>query len=265
MKRRAMAPRSASRARAASMERRIGTAGWTIPAGVRDRFPQAGSQLERYASVFSCVEINSSFYRPHRATTYDRWARSVPVDFRFSLKLPKAITHELRLAHCEHVLATFLEATSALGVKRDVLLVQLPPSFAFDPAVLIPFFTMFRQRYVGRIACEPRNPTWFAPAADALLDSFAVARVAADPVVAGGLAKPGGSRAFTYLRMHGSPRMYYSSYDPVELSAIATVVRASTAPHWCIFDNTASGAAIANALTLLDACSHEGSLPPRTA
>jgi uncharacterized protein YecE (DUF72 family) len=232
------------------VERRVGTAGWTIPADVRERFASSGSQLERYANVFSCVEINSSFYRPHRSSTYGRWARCVPGDFRFSLKVPKTITHERRFADCENLLADFLEATSALGVKRDVLLVQLPPTFAFDERMVTPFFSMFRERYSGRIACEPRHGTWFTPAGDALFDTFAVARVAADPVVPGGLAGPGGSPAFHYTRLHGSPHVYYSSYEPDALAEIAATLRSATVPQWCIFDNTARGAAAADALTV---------------
>jgi uncharacterized protein YecE (DUF72 family) len=239
------------------MEQRVGTAAWTIPANVRARFPGEGSQLERYASVFSCVEINSSFYRPHRALTYDRWARSVPGDFRFALKIPKTITHERRLAGCEDQLAAFLDASAALGAKRDVLLVQLPPSFAFDAALVATFCATFRQRYAGRIACEPRHRTWFAPDADALLDAFAIARVDADPVVPGGCAGSGGSQAFRYRRLHGSPRIYASSYDAHALAAVATSLRAADVPSWCIFDNTAAGAATADALTVLDAIARD--------
>ena len=182
----------------------------------------------------------------------------MPDDFRFSLKLPKTITHGRRLSDCENLLAAFLDASSALGVKRDVLLAQLPPSFAFDEEIVEPFFAMFRRRNPGRIACEPRHRTWFTPAADALLDAFGVARVTADPVVAGGLAEPGGSRAFHYTRLHGSPRIYYSSYDGDALAAVVTTLRSSATPHWCIFDNTAEGAAAANAIRVIEALSHSG-------
>ena len=79
---------------------RIGCAGWTIPTEHSAVFGGEGTHLQRYASRFSCVEINSSFYRPHRTTTYARWAASVPDNFRFSVKLPKTITHEQRLQGC---------------------------------------------------------------------------------------------------------------------------------------------------------------------
>ncbi len=60
-------------------------------------FPVHGSHLERYAAALNAVEINSSFYRPHRLATYERWAASVPEEFQFAVKIPKAITHEQRL------------------------------------------------------------------------------------------------------------------------------------------------------------------------
>src|ERR1700730_9075371 len=75
----------------------LGVAGWSIRREHADRFSHTGTHLQRYASVFNAVEINSCFYRPHRLTTYERWAASVPEVFRFAVKLPKVITHEARL------------------------------------------------------------------------------------------------------------------------------------------------------------------------
>ncbi|MFP5285145.1 MAG: DUF72 domain-containing protein, partial [Thermoanaerobaculia bacterium] len=69
----------------------IGCAGWSLPRSERDHFPGTGSLLERYASRFPAVEINSSFHRPHRTSTYARWSASVPAGFRFSVKVPKTI------------------------------------------------------------------------------------------------------------------------------------------------------------------------------
>ena len=227
---------------------RVGTAGWTIPAAVRARFGEAGTHLQRYATRFSCVEINSSFYRPHRQTTYARWAASVPDDFRFALKLPKEITHVRRFAECIEPLERFLHETSALGEKRAVVLVQLPPSFAFDAALADMFFAAVRERYGGALACEPRHPSWFSADADALLRRFATARVAADPAIVPAAAAPGGWNGFCYYRLHGAPRTYYSAYAEAALQALVTRLRAEAQPAWCIFDNTALGAATGNAL-----------------
>src|SRR5256885_13730988 len=75
----------------------VGCAGWSVRADHASHFPAEGSHLQRYAGRFAAVEINTSFYRPHRPATYARWAASVPSDFRFSVKVPKEITHKRRL------------------------------------------------------------------------------------------------------------------------------------------------------------------------
>ncbi len=236
----------------AAAEVRVGTAAWAIPRDVRERFDGDGSRLERYARRFSCVEINSSFYRPHRPSTYARWAASVPDGFRFALKVPKEITHTRRFAGVVEPLERFLAESAELGAKRGVLLVQLPPSFAYDAALVREFFATVRARYDGLLACEPRHPTWFTAAAEDALKSARVARVAADPAVVPEAAVPGGWDGFVYYRLHGSPRTYYSAYDDVSLRAVAARLRSARVPAWCIFDNTALDAATANALDLTE-------------
>jgi len=232
-------------------EPRIGIAGWTIPAPLAERFPAEGTGLERYAARLHCAEINSSFHRSHRASTWQRWAASVPVDFRFSAKLSKAITHNRKLIECEDFLTAALAEMTQLGDKLAVILVQLPPSLAFDPVVALPFVEALRARWGGGLACEPRHPSWVEPDAEALLDRHRIARVAADPARVPELAAPGGWRGLTYYRLHGSPALYRSSYDEGRLEGYAEALAADTAEErWCIFDNTASSAATGDALKL---------------
>lgn len=199
------------------------------------------------------AEINSSFYRPHQPATYERWAGSVPRHFRFSVKLPKTITHERRLRDCGGLLEDFLAQASGLGDKLGCLLVQLPPSLAFDDTIAASFFTALRQQHAGHAALEPRHASWFTPDVDAMLTTWRIARVLADPVRHAPGAAPGGWPSLVYVRLHGSPRMYYSSYGKATLQALALKLRESAdsgAAVWCIFDNTASGAAVSNALEL---------------
>lgn len=230
---------------------RIGTAGWGLPAAVRDRFPQEGSVLQRYAAVFDAVEINSSFHRPHRPQTYARWAAATPSTFRFSLKAPRAITHEARLADCADRLAAFRAEAAVLGDRLGPLLVQLPPSLGFDPAVAERFFATLRELWPEAVACEPRHAGWFTAPAEALLAAFHVARVAADPAPHPLAARPGGWPGLAYWRLHGSPRMYVSPYGSQRLTELARSLQASGAAQtWCIFDNTAAGAAADDALIL---------------
>jgi len=122
----------------------VGCAGWTLPGPVQPVFPAEGSHLQRYAGRFPAVEINSSFHRPHRPSTYARWAESVPASFRFCAKLPKTITHTQRLVDADDALAAFLAEAGGLGPKLACLLVQLPPSLQFDRAVCERFFTRLR-------------------------------------------------------------------------------------------------------------------------
>ena len=232
----------------------IGTAGWSVPRAEQRRFPPGESHLARYARALPAVEINSTFYRPHRASTFERWAASVPRTFRFAVKVPSTITHDQRLTSSAAPLKRFLAELAPLGARLGCLLVQLPPSLAFDARVARSFFTAVRKQFDGGVAFEPRHASWFEARADDLLNDFEVARVAADPPRVEGAGEPGGWRGLAYFRLHGSPRMYYSSYEDDYLDALAGKLRESRRrriPTWCIFDNTALGAAAGNALDLV--------------
>jgi uncharacterized protein YecE (DUF72 family) len=231
----------------------VGCAGWSLPRDVQAQFGPGESHLARYATRFPVSEINSTFHRPHQPFVFERWAQAVPPAFRFSAKLPRTITHERRLVDCAALLDDFLLQVAALGDKLACLLVQLPPSLAFDATVATAFLALLRERFAGALAMEPRHASWFEAAPDALLRELQIARVLADPVRHAAGALPGGWPQRVYLRLHGSPRMYYSAYEPPVLQALAARMRqaqAEGAEVWCIFDNTASGAAAGDALAL---------------
>jgi len=279
-----MHPHHSSDAAASSELRspvRLGTAGWSIPAAWRDAFAvndggsdqpdpaspsdtRIASNLERYARRFAAVEINSSFYRHHRRTTYERWATTVPPEFRFAVKLPRTITHDQSLVAFDAPLDVFLEEVAGLGDRLGPLLTQLPPSLRFDSDTAEEFFAGVRARHDGEVVCEPRHPSWFDDDADSLLSRYRIARVAADPACVPAAARPGGSRDLVYARLHGSPHMYRSAYSPAFLERVERMLaaaqgdanggagggRAAAVPAWCIFDNTTLGAATGDALAL---------------
>lgn len=230
----------------------IGTAGWSIPRASADRCASEGTHLQRYARVFGCAEINSSFHRPHNVTTYGKWSKCAPASFRFAVKVPREITHDRKLRRVRKAIERFLDETAGLGKKRGPLLVQLPPSLEFEPRVAAAFFTLVREQYHGHLVCEPRHETWFGPAADALLIRQKIARVAADPARVKGAEVPGGWNGLVYYRLHGAPRTYWSKYDEMYIASLATALRAvpASVDVWCVFDNTASGAALENAWEL---------------
>ncbi|WP_460838541.1 DUF72 domain-containing protein [Noviherbaspirillum agri] len=231
----------------------IGCAGWSVPSVMKEEFPHSGSHLQRYAAVFPAVEINTSFYRPHLPATYARWRDTVPPGFRFAVKVPKEITHALRLQNVDAALERFAGEVLQLREKLACLLVQLPPSMRYDGAVVEEFFRRMRSWIDVATVCEPRHPTWFAREAAAMLNGIDVAYVNADPEVAP--LPPSAAAAMTvYIRLHGSPEMYHSAYSDVCLDQIAQrISRDARAGKqvWCVFDNTASGAAQPNALSLL--------------
>ncbi len=231
----------------------VGCAGWSLPRAAAAAFPKAGSHLERYAARFNCAEINSSFYRSHQPMTYARWAASVPDSFRFSVKMPRSVTHDARLVGVSSQLDGFFSEVGSLGDKLGCVLVQLAPSLAFERSVAHRFLAMLRRRHGGTVAVEPRHPSWFSTIADAVLMEFATSRVAADPSIVPAAADPGGDRQTSYFRLHGSPRMYYSTYADDALEQVEQRVRALRAEGsecWCLFDNTAHGGATPNALDL---------------
>lgn len=229
----------------------VGTAGWSLPREEQHRFPGDESHLHRYARVFNAVEINSTFHRPHRHSTFKRWAESVPRGFRFSVKLPRTITHDARLANAGALVKAFLDDLEPLGNLTGCLLAQLPPSLQLDERTAGAFFRAVRRRYRGPLAVEPRHVSWFTDEGHALLTRHEVARVAADPPRGPGGNEPGGWSGFSYFRLHGTPRVYYSSYDERFLETLASAVRLAPKPCWVIFDNTTLGAGTGNALSLM--------------
>jgi uncharacterized protein YecE (DUF72 family) len=232
---------------------RVGTAGWSIPRASASSFlPPPGTHLERYSRGLGCAEINTSFYRPHAAATYAKWRASTPPDFRFAVKMPRAITHEHRLEDVRELLVAFLTQTEGLAEKRGPILIQLPPSFVFDDAVASAFFDLVRAGYDGPVVCEPRHATWFSATVNAVLERFRISRVAADPAPVPEAARPAGWPGLAYFRLHGSPRMYWSKYPQPFIARLASQLRQVPRADevWCVFDNTASGSAIENALEL---------------
>lgn len=231
---------------------RIGCAGWSIPGRYAGLFGEGDSALARYATRFDVAEINSSFYRPHQRGTWQRWAATVPRGFRFSVKLPQEISHELGLRGAGPALDRFLAQVDGLGGRLGGFLLQLPPGLALDGRSAAAFFAMFRRRSDAPLACEPRHASWFTPRAEDLFARHGVSRVGADPPRVPGGDTPLASGQWRYWRWHGSPRIYYSDYDAAALRALADDLRTAKGPgqRWVIFDNTAHGFAVANAVWL---------------
>jgi uncharacterized protein YecE (DUF72 family) len=229
------------------MPRKIGCAGWSLP---REYRAPPLSYLERYAQLFNSVEVNSSFYRHHRPQTYERWASVVPESFQFSVKVPKAISHsELFQAG---VFERFADEVGHLGSKLGALLFQFPPALECSSRLLKTHFEALRREFPLTPAfCEPRHASWFNADVEAILHSYAIDWAVADPKVVSNAPSIFGGRPRRYYRLHGTPRIYYSSYSSTTLRALAqqTLRREEENESWIIFDNTAAGAAFEDART----------------
>jgi uncharacterized protein YecE (DUF72 family) len=200
----------------------------------------------------NAVEINSTFYGSHRPQTYGKWAAAVPETFRFALKMPKEITHIRRLTDVTVPLEQFFGEIAGIGGRRGPLLIQLPPKLEFDPKKVEAFFRELKKSKAGEAVVEPRHESWFTPKANALFKKWEIPRVSAHPSPVSGGDQPGGWEGLVYYRLHGYPKKYYSAYEDHFLDEMAGQLLkwSKKAVVWCIFDNTAAGAAAVNALDL---------------
>lgn len=234
---------------------RIGLAGWSEAIGrhrksfpASARFEPGASALANYATAFDFVEINASFYRQFRPATYAKWAGDVPDNFRFAVKMHRLITHYTRLRNTA-LLEPFFESAAGLGDKLAVILVQLPPALSFDSSLAAAFFHALRARYSGSVVCEPRHDSWSGPDALTLLADHRVGLVRVE--IPEPESEQGPDDVPVYVRLHGSPRRYYSSYSDPQLDQLAGFLRLNMKRQcFVVFDNTASGAGVRNALHL---------------
>jgi uncharacterized protein YecE (DUF72 family) len=235
---------------------RIGLAGWSEAAGRHGKLLPAVEEgvtgLERYANAFNFVEINSSFYRQVRRETYAKWAGEVSEDFSFAVKMHRLITHYTRLKNIS-LLDDFFGSVAGLGEKLAVVLVQLPPTLVFDAEVADLFWLALRKIYRGSVVCEPRHASWQDPGAQKLLAQHGIGPVLTEIPAAGEDPLRGAKKEIPlYLRLHGAPRKYYSSYSAEDLGRLAGLLAETGGRRrFVVFDNTASSAGVRNALELL--------------
>ncbi|BAW04693.1 DUF72 domain-containing protein [Nocardia seriolae] len=135
----------------------VGCAMWQHPDWQEKPLPPA-ERLRTYASWCNAVEGNTTFYAVPQRRTVQSWARQTDPDFRFVMKLPRAITHERRLTGIDDEMAAFLDAIEPLGRRLHALWVQLPASFTALPA-LAHLLDGLPAHY--RCAVEVRHPVFF--------------------------------------------------------------------------------------------------------
>ncbi len=222
----------------------IGTSGYSYKTWRGDFYPadiNASDMLSYYAERLSSVEINNTFYRMPRASTTAKWAQSVPANFRFVIKAPRRITHQLKLQHAEQPVTYLAKALDALGDRLGAVLFQCPPFLRCDSEVLTQFLNAWPRAYPA--AFEFRHASWFCDETLALLSTHGATLCVSDDTAFHVPATISNS-AWRYLRLRRD------RYTASELDAI---VRVATSPEsartFAFFKHETEGPELAQRLT----------------
>jgi uncharacterized protein YecE (DUF72 family) len=152
----------------------LGTIGFSYPEWKGTFYPAglpANQQLNYYSRIFNAIEVNTTFYGPQSPAQVQRWVNGTPPDFRFCMKSPRRVTHDLRLQGAGTEMLTFIEASAPLDDKFGAVLVQLPPNLEKFLLVLPPG---------PRYAIEFRHASWYVPKTADLLKQHRVCWVTID-------------------------------------------------------------------------------------
>lgn len=141
----------------------IGTMGFSYsdwkgvfyPSGVPAR-----DYLAQYARIFNSVEMDTTFYAVPRREVVQGWVDAVPEDFRFTVKTPQSITHEMGLEQCKQFMDEFLNVIRIMGEKLGTVLIQLPPSYPSARSHTLATFINDLPKDI-RFAVEFRHPSWY--------------------------------------------------------------------------------------------------------
>lgn len=235
----------------------IGTSGWHYSHWRGAFYPEELAPrewLSYYTQRFPTVELNGSFYRQPRTSTWELWRKTAPEGFRFAVKASRFLTHIRRLANPQEPLERVLSGARLLGDRLGPVLYQLPPGFHRTPEN-VERLEAFLPLLPGdvRHAIEFRHRSWFVDETAELLRRHGIAFCSFDMV---GLECPLLATApFAYVRFHGSEALYASNYTDEMLEGWAARLRdlAREADELYIyFNNDACGYAIANARTLAE-------------
>lgn len=209
----------------------FGTSGLLLPVPNKQFYPEEfkdKSRLSYYGSLMNSIEVNSSFYKIPLVKTVQRWAESVPENFRFTFKLWREITHSKGLAYKEEDVIRFMDVISAAGGKKGSLLVQFPPSITYSNRLqvekLLGVIKMADPSDQWDLAVEFRHSGWYREETASLLFDKKSGIVLHDKSPA---VTPFNFHEsdFVYLRFHGPGGDYKGSYDDATLSEYAGYIR----------------------------------------
>ena len=233
-----------------SQEFRIGTSGWNYKHWKEIFYPANVAQrkwLEFYCTRFDTVELNATFYRLPKVETFQSWKKRTPQGFRWAVKANKFITHTKRLKDCEEPIERFYSSVKGLDKKLGPILFQLPPSLQFDEPLFEDFCSLLSNSY--KHVLEIRHASWIDDKAFQIMAKNQIAFCISD--TAGRYPYHEQITAdFTYVRLHGSKKLYASKYATEELETWAKKLLDWGVDAYVYFDNDFGGNAVENAMEL---------------
>jgi len=230
----------------------IGTSGWVYPHWRGIFYPQGVPQsrwFEHYASRFRTVEVNNTFYRLPKASTFDRWREQAPEGFIYAVKASRYITHLKHLRECAEPMERFLGRVRRLGEHLGPILYQLPPHWRADPERLEEFAALLPWDMLH--VFEFRNGRWFIEPVWEVLERHGLGFCIFS--LSGAMCPLWSVGRVVYIRFHGSDRVYGGRYSREELSVWAQRIRAfleQGCDVYAYFNNDAFGYAVENAREL---------------
>ncbi|PUA29884.1 MAG: hypothetical protein B0W54_04885 [Cellvibrio sp. 79] len=235
----------------------IGTSGIVLP-GNKDTFPaefKSGTRLHYYSSLFNSLEINSSFYKTPKSITFAKWAAEVNDDFRFTVKMPGAITHSKNLDFDPEELRHFMHSIDQLGSKKGALLIQFPAKiklvYFLKVEEILKQVKSLCKNSEWALAIELRDSSWYDTTVYQMLKKYEASLVFHDmPASKTPLEQPATNIA--YLRLHGPTGDYKGSYSIYDLEQYAALIRRwhNNGDDVFVYFNNTIGNAYSNAMDL---------------
>ena len=230
----------------------VGCSGWEYKHWRGDFYPADLPKtrwFEYYASRFDTVEINNTFYRLPEESTFARWADRAPLEFVYAVKASRFLTHMKKLKDPEEPVERLFQRMRPLGKHLGPVLYQLPPNFRLELTRLENFLGALPRDV--RHVVEFRDPSWYVPSVDALLERYGVGRCLHD--MKGSATTRERVGPFVYVRFHGATGTYSGGYPRDRLERWAEWLRAQLSAGvdvYAYFNNDVGGHAPRDAGTL---------------
>lgn len=201
--------------------------------------------FDYYCQHFDTYEFNGSFYKFPTVKIFENWYKKAPEHFIFSVKAPKEITHIKKFTDCEELISDFYTiCDTGLKDKLGCVLFQFPPNYSFSEEKLQNIINNLNPKFKNVI--EFRHESWWI---DKVWDLFMKNNITFCSVSHPQLPETIFDKCpLIYIRLHGTPKMFYSGYSSEQLNDIKNKTKGKNA--FVYFNNTAGEEGILNALEL---------------